>query len=523
MEVSRRTALKSLAAVAGAGAVSVSGSSGLAYAASAARNHGVRAELEGLPSLREVWEWETFMNGLGTRWTGSPAHGRFVEFLADQFSRIGCTVDRLHYTFPYWEAGRTAITIDDGLGRNVPVSGHMRLSNQTPGPAYELAATTVTAPLIYGGTYPNISVAAGAATGKILYFDHPLVPEAYTPPAPGALFQTMATYPVGTPFPPPGFQPPPQPLPPGTTDNAAYGSFNFAGFTLPAGCAGVIVGWQNISEGNALYQNSGLSEIGIPGLFVGPAAAGTMRKAAQKGATATMTLDATVTPNTPTDTIFATLPGASSEEVIIVNTHTDGPNFTEENGSLGILALARHLARLPRRSRNRTFVFVMVTGHLTPPYFEPWENAGFIGSNPSLISRTVGGLTVEHLGAMEWCDDAELQYRPTGQVETTICPVNPLPGKTTSAVSSVLLDSLRRSRDTRVALTNGLFLGLGGAFYAAGIPQIGHIPVPNYLLAAPPSGYIDKSNPEHMYAQIKLFADVLHTMDNMSAAELRGT
>ena len=461
------------------------------------------------------------MNGLGARWTGSPAHTTFVEFLAEEFKRTGCSVDRLRYTFPYWEAGKTAITIEDG--RNVPVSGHMRLSNQTAGPAYKLAATTVTAPLIYGGTYPNINLAPGAATGKILYFDHPLVPEPYISPAPGALFQTMATYPPGTPFPPPGFQPPPQPLPAGTTDNAAYGNFNFAGFTVPAGCVGLIVGWSGISEGNALYQNSGLSKIGIPGLFVGPAAANTMRKAAQNGATATMTLDATITPNTPTDTIFATLPGNSSDEAIIVNTHSDGPNFTEENGALGILALARHLAHLPRRSRNRTFVFVVVTGHLTPPYFEPWENAGFIKSNPGIIAQAVGGLTVEHLGAMEWCDDADLQYRPTGLVETTICPVDPLPGKKTSAVFGVLLEALRRSRDTRVALTNGLFLGLGNAFYQAGIPQIGHIPVPNYLLAAPPNGYLEKFNPEHMYAQIKLFADVLHTMDNMSRAELRGT
>jgi hypothetical protein len=290
----------------------------------------------------------------------------------------------------------------------------------------------------------------------------------------------------------------------------------------------VIAGWQNISEENALYQNSGVngtrvSIIGMPGLFVGPAAGNSMRKAALGGATATMTLDATVVQNTPTDTIFATLPGASSGEVIIVNTHTDGPNFTQENGSLGMLALARHLAHLPRGSRRRTFVFVMVTGHLTPPYFEPWENTGFIGSNPDLVAKTVGGLTVEHLGAMEWCDDADLRYRPTGLVETTMCSVNPLPGKTASAVSDVLLDSLRDSRDTRVALTGGHFSGLGGAFYAAGIPQIGHMPVPNYLVAAPPDGYIDKSSPEHMYAQIELFANVLHAMDNMSASELRGT
>jgi hypothetical protein len=47
----------------------------------------------------------------------------------------------------------------------------------------------------------------------------------------------------------------------------------------------------------------------------------------------------------------------SSDEVIIVNTHTDGPNATEENGGLGILALAKYFSRLPKIERRRTLVF----------------------------------------------------------------------------------------------------------------------------------------------------------------------
>ena len=54
-------------------------------------------------------------------------------------------------------------------------------------------------------------------------------------------------------------------------------------------------------------------------------------------------------------------------ENIIINTHTDGPNATEENGGLGLLALARHLAGLP--SRNRDMYFALVTGHFQLPQF----------------------------------------------------------------------------------------------------------------------------------------------------------
>ena len=51
---------------------------------------------------------------------------------------------------------------------------------------------------------------------------------------------------------------------------------------------------------------------------------------------------------------------------LIVNTHTDGPNVPEENGALGMLALARYFAK---RERRRDLYFVMVTGHFQLPQF----------------------------------------------------------------------------------------------------------------------------------------------------------
>ena len=69
---------------------------------------------------------------------------------------------------------------------------------------------------------------------------------------------------------------------------------------------------------------------------------------------------------------------------------------------------------------------------------------------------------------------------------------------------------------------NGGWLGEGGALSRAGVPTIGYIPQPNYLLAGPADGCIDKLSPELLHSQIEVFAKVLHTMDSMSAAQLKG-
>ena len=56
--------------------------------------------------------------------------------------------------------------------------------------------------------------------------------------------------------------------------------------------------------------------------------------------------------------LIAVLPGTSSESVLIVNSHSDGTNATEENGGLGILALAKYFSKIPKSSRKRDIVFV---------------------------------------------------------------------------------------------------------------------------------------------------------------------
>jgi len=119
-----------------------------------------------------------------------------------------------------------------------------------------------------------------------------------------------------------------------------------------------------------------------------------------------------------TETVWGWLEGSGNTgENIIINTHTDGPNATEENGGLGLIALARHLAALP--SRNRDIYFALVTGHFQLPQFSrtilnpahPEAGQGAVSTwmldYPHIYQAAALGVTAEHLGATMWTDDPE--------------------------------------------------------------------------------------------------------------------
>jgi len=222
-----------------------------------------------------------------------------------------------------------------------------------------------------------------------------------------------------------------------------------------------------------------------------------------------------VFPDTPTDTLIATLPGASSDEVIIVNTHTDGPNATEENGGIGIVALAKYFSKVPKSARRRTLVFPLTTGHFAGPWVPSIR--GVIEKHPDLIKKAVAALTVEHLGCREWLDDGAFNFKASGKYEWSIAIT---PNKSTGAI---MVDALGGSVDRAAVVNpvNGGWLGEGASLSRAGVPTIGYIPQPNYLLAGPADGCIDKLSPELMHSQIQVFAKVIHAMDAMNAAQLK--
>ncbi len=288
-----------------------------------------------------------------------------------------------------------------------------------------------------------------------------------------------------------------------------------------AGALAVILAWTDISDENAADQYTPFSRPpqNIPGLYVGRDVGAKLRALAGSGAKATVVLDAETVADTPTDTLVATLAGASADEATILNTHTDGPNATEENGALGLVALAKYFSKIPRADRRRTLIFPMTTGHFAGPWVPSIR--GFIEKNPDVIKKTVAAVTVEHLGCREWLDEVvaagSIRYRDTGRMEwsVAITPSRPM--------ANLLVDAVQGSRD-RAGVVNpvkGGFLGEGSSLSRAGIPTIGYIPQPNYLLAGPADGCIEKLSPELMHSQIEVFAKLVHKINSLTAAELR--
>jgi hypothetical protein len=442
---------------------------------------------EWLPSEKEVWEQQVWMAKLGPKYTGNKAHTEFIEFLASEMQKIGLEVARERYTLPRWDAKRWSVTAN---GVAIPTTSYFPYSGQT-------SASGVTAEVVFAGTNPKFDLSG--LQGKIALIECPTNARNWAEE-----YRAWGIYPGSETFP--------------ASIRPARGPVSDLTPFAKAGAIAVLLAWTDISDANAADQYSPFSRPpqGIPGLYVGREAGGRLKALAGGGAKATVVLEADLLPDTPTETIMATLPGASTDEVIIVNTHTDGPNAAEENGALGILALMKYFSKVSRGERRRTIVCPLTTGHFAGPWVPSIR--GFIQKYPDVIRKAVAAITVEHLGCLEWMDDASMEYKATGKEEwsVAITPSKPM--------ADALLDALRDSASRRTGVVNpvkGGFLGEGSALSRAGVPTIGYIPQPNYLLAGPADGCIEKLSPRLMHAQIEVFAKTIHTIDAMSAAELK--
>jgi hypothetical protein len=65
--------------------------------------------------------------------------------------------------------------------------------------------------------------------------------------------------------------------------------------------------------------------------------------------------------------------------------------------------------------------------------------------------------------------------------------------------------------------------GEGSGFWAAGIPTISYITVPQWLMVAPPTGgALSKIDTKRMYSEIRILGRCVAQLDKMSAGAIRG-
>lgn len=267
----------------------------------------------------------------------------------------------------------------------------------------------------------------------------------------------------------------------------------------------------------------------LPALFVGVDEGVALKKLAAEGAQAKLAVlaerDASGTRN-----LYATLPGGSAERVVI-NTNTDGIGWVQENGTVGLLALAKYFASLPMQCRPRTLEFALGSGHLHMSR----EGNHAIAKQ---LDRDYGNgsvayaMVLKHLGTREilpasrWpAPGKTLKF--TGKGEPAIWATG------TPVLARATVDAVKRRQVDRTAVSRGLdlpssahvppicgFGGIGGYFNSFLVPVVSTISGP-WSLWAPSFGEAAVDF-ERMRKQLLVAGDIVLASGKASRNDIAG-
>src|SRR5579864_685999 len=110
-------------------------------------------------------------------------------------------------------------------------------------------------------------------------------------------------------------------------------------------------------------------------------------------------LDVQKEPGLKSRTVWATLPGMTDEQVMVV-AHRDGWFEGANDNAAGVatlIGLAEYFANVPKAQRHRTIVFLGTTGH----HNSTAESGAWFATHPDLFEKTALLLNCEHTGGME--------------------------------------------------------------------------------------------------------------------------
>jgi hypothetical protein len=487
---------------------------------------GVDAGL--LPTAQDMYRDVKHMVDLGQRLPGSDPHNAFIDWLDAGFRSAGCQMlPRDEFPFTRWLAQDWSLELLEGPGRGaVPAASYMPYSGNTP-------ASGVTAPLAYLGAVPPLGLSGdpqdimtlrwaierlrgeladwaraaiagipGGVAGRIVLLD------CQTSPLTERDFAPLTTYeydPGTTPLATPNFK------------RIALSLIPPASVFADAGATGMLITFDASPACAAgQYGPYGSAITGLPGLILDRDTGAKLRRYAQGLPTARLTLTASVK-QTSTSQLVGILPGdGSTDELMVLNTHTDGMNAFEENGGVGLVWLARYFSQLPKGRRlKRSLVFSAVSGHFAGPALP--QTRGFIDRHPDLVKRAAASVTIEHLGASEWLDDAR-GYHPTGGPDMFVVWHSQTAGIAGPVVGSMRANDLVHSRALRPA--GDYMIGVGTAFNESGVPTVSSIVAPNYMVSWADNGHLGKFMPARAAREVRWAADLVTRFDSIPAAEL---
>jgi hypothetical protein len=473
---------------------------------------GLRVDPRQFMPAWQLREWQASLDALGLRATGSAVHNRYVDDLASRLQQVG--VQQVHtepVAWTQWAPSRWSLQVL-GDSRPVPIAAYVPYSGQTPPAGIE----TTLLPAAIGGTsqVPSLTLPSGApaapSQSQVVLFDvppHPLVT---------GVFDALD---YGTPHHPAGYTP-------ADVYNRAWiaqptsqlDDLSTAGF---AGAIGILDLPAEAAQGMYMPYDGKLRN--LPSLFVDRDTGARLRQVALSGGSVRLTLDATVQPIT-TPNLVGFIPG-QSDELVILQSHTDGTNGIEDNGPEAIVAMAQYLARVPRCALPRTIMVVLSTGHFADG--DLGTKAFVAKHHDDLIARSAAAVTLEHLGAMEWLPGPDGKYGLTGNYEFGGSFASPY-----QVYVNLMRAALQQARVTEDRVmrpwvpTPGreqslAWPGDGEAFWTMGsLPAGNFITGPSYLLngGMPVADMIDIAA---MRRQAIAFLDLILTLGRVPLAQLR--
>jgi hypothetical protein len=478
-----------------------------------------------LPSPAQVRADFTTMVEFGPRLTATDSHSRYIDWLEQEFIDAGLQMlPRDNFTTNRWLAQQVGLDILGG-----PAAGAVKVAAYYPR-SQETPVGGVTGPLVYGGTAPAPSVSfTDVADAQASLARYPSEVSSWASGLSGLLGGgpqgglLLVDLPIPVPMTAGGLMPIStyQYWPGHTLADWMTADFKrlwlVPGLDLPlapfqqTGAKGVVFildASYEALKGGYLPFLQGFQP--LPALYVDRDTGRALRQLAGGRPSTRLTLTATRR-QSPTPAITAVLPG-QSKEAIIFNTHTDGQGFVEENGGVAFVQLARYFASRPRNKRlRRTLVFAAWPGHMVADITHGWMEA-----HPDIVKSAAAALTVEHLGCTEWADTVGRGYHATGEPEPFFV------WTTQGKMFELSRDTVVAHRLARTALMRPpLQFGVGSPYQSAGVPQIGAIAGPEYLLTLSPNGDLDKLDEQLAARQIAWLADLATRIDPVPADALR--
>jgi hypothetical protein len=460
----------------------------------------------------------TKLAGFGLRSPGSAQHQRELAWLEQQLRAVpGMQVHADPYEIDRWQptpkapgkpgrdlarAGALTVTTNRAA-RTVPVSGAVPFS--LPNGVHGLSG-----PLVYLSA--DTPITAANAQGKVVVRD---VPPASTP---YSVFPVIAHY-LTPDWPSSGNyeRPYASPLDPTLIDAGK------------AGAAGVVFLWDvPTAQVRGYWDPHTGTRFRVPAVYAGAPQAATIKRLATQGRTAHVVVRAKWDRAT-TRNLFGSLPGQTRER-IVVNSHTDGVTWVQENGPVGVLALARYLGSLPAACRHRDVEFALTSDHLG------FTNDGTFRYAKQLDADFDQGtvafvLSMEHLGPREILPTGpghRLEFTGKGEPIVWSAPEEspPLVQAAVAAVKRRKLDRTAVVKGTEAPVAGRVPEycaqgGLGGNFNAHLLPTTSAITGPWSLWA--PSFGARAVDFARMRREILAVSDVARALDDTPRADIAGT